>query len=84
MDVGSDKGSDSDSIFEDVKEDVVLDAQAEDASADELHEDWLVDGPDAVDEAFDDDAADGNPVEEAPMKLPRNPSDPTPEAGNAQ
>ena len=37
------------------------------------------DGPDAAEGAFDDDAAENEPVEEAPMKLPKNPSDPTPE-----
>ena len=49
MDVGSEKGCDGDSIFGNVEEDVVVDVHAGDASADELHEDWLVDGPDAVD-----------------------------------
>ena len=61
-----DIGSDESSdgdFFEDAEDDLVPDA----------------DGPDAAEEASDDDAAEGEPVEEAPMKLPRNPSDPTPE-----
>ena len=50
-------------LFGDAENDMVLDA----------------DGPDAAEEAFNDGTADGEPVEEAPMRLPRNPSDPTPE-----
>ena len=37
------------------------------------------DGPGAAEEAFNDGTAIGEHVEEAPMRLPRNPSDPTPE-----
>ena len=61
-----DVGSDkgSDSdFFEDVRDDVVLDA----------------DGPDAAEEASNDSTAESDPAEEAPMKLPKSPSDPTPE-----
>ena len=47
-------------LFRDAENDMVLDA----------------DGPDAAEEAFNDGTADGEPVEEAPMRLPRNPSDP--------
>ena len=61
-----DVGSDESSncgFFEDAEHDAVLDA----------------DGPDAAEEASNDDTAEGEPVEEAPMKLPKNPSNPTPE-----
>ena len=60
-----DIGSDSsdDDFFGDAEAEMVLDA----------------DGPDVAEGAFDDDAAEDEPVEEAPMKLPKNPSDPTPE-----
>ena len=50
-------------FFKDVRDDVVLDA----------------DGPDAAEEASNDGTAEGDPAEEAPMKLPKKPSDPTPE-----
>ena len=61
---GIDIGSDSDDdFFGDAEAETVLDA----------------DGPDAAEGAFDDDAAEDEPVEEAPMKLPKNPSDPSPE-----
>ena len=47
-------------LFGDAENDMVLDA----------------DGPDAAEEFFNDDTADGEPVGEAPMRLPRTP--PTP------
>ena len=56
-------GSDDSSngdFFADAEDDVVLDA----------------DGPDVAEEACNDDTAEGEPVEEAPTKLPKNPSDP--------
>ena len=60
---GMDVGSDKGSnseLFEDSEDDVVPDA----------------DGPDAAEEASKDGTAEGKPVEEAPMKLPKNPPKP--------
>ena len=76
----NDSDSKSDALFGDATEGMDLDGGDAQADAEELLEAWPDEEPEAVEQNLETDAEDEcHPCEEAPLKTPTNPSDPTPE-----
>ena len=76
----SESDSESNALFGDAAEGMDLDGGDVQADAAELREAWPDEEPEAVEQNLETDADDEcHPCEEAPFRIPTNPSDPTPE-----
>ena len=75
-----DSDSKSNDLFGDATEGMDLDGGDAQADAAELREAWPDEEPEAVEQNLETDAeVECHPCEEAPFRIPTNPSDPTPE-----
>ena len=76
----SESDSESNALFGDAAEGMDLDGGDVQADAAELREAWPDEEPEAVEQNLETDAeVECHPCEEAPFRIPTNPSDPTPE-----